>query len=100
MTLSGAFLAHESVTQFRSTRFRAMSLIYVIVCIAPAVLVFLAAGRARYAIGTASYVLLVDGVQPVVTMLFAAVLAGGAITPPRGGSSVPGVAPGPRSPDS
>jgi hypothetical protein len=92
VTLLGAFLAHESVTQFRSTRFRAMSLIYVIVSLAPVMLVFLAAGRARYAIGTATYVLVLDTVQPLVTMLFAAVLSVDAITREREEGSFPVVA--------
>ena len=92
MTLLGAFLAHESVTQFRSTRFRAMSLVYVIVSLAPVVLVFLAAGRARYAIGAATYVLVLDTLQPVLIILFAAVLAVDAITREREEGSFPVVA--------
>ncbi len=97
MTLLRAFLAHEALTQFRSTRFRAISAIYVVISVAPAVLVFLAAGRAHYYIGGATYVLLLDILQPLLTMLFAAVLAVDAITREREEGSFPVVALAPLS---
>jgi hypothetical protein len=75
VSLLRAFLAHEATTQLRSTRFRVMSAVYVLVSSAPAVAVFVMARRAPYTIGSATYAALLDLFQPFLTMLFVAIIA-------------------------
>jgi hypothetical protein len=80
MRLLGTFLAHEVSTQFRSTRYRAVSGIYVVVSTLPLIVMLVMARRAWYAIGSANYAALLDLTQPILTMLLAAVLSADGVT--------------------
>jgi hypothetical protein len=89
MSLLRTFLSHEVSTQFRSTRYRAMGGIYVVVSTLPVIVMFVLARRAWYAIGSASYAAALDQTQPMLTMLLAAVLSTDGVTRERDEGSFP-----------
>lgn len=97
MSLLATFVAHEATTQFRSMRFRAMSAIYLVVCIAPVAIIAGFSSRAHYVLGSASYAALLDATQPMVTMFYAAILALDAVTRERDEGSLAVVALAPLS---
>jgi hypothetical protein len=83
VSLLRAFVAHEAITQFRSTRFRVLGGVYVLASCAPAIVVFLMARRAPYLIGSATYAQLIDLAQPLFTTLFAGLVSVDAISRER-----------------
>jgi len=83
VTLLGTFLSHEALTQLRSTRFRAIGAVYVLASSAPAIFAFVVAGRASYAVGSATYAALLDFAQPLLTLLLAGLISVDAITRER-----------------
>src|SRR5712691_2242036 len=95
MSMMRGFFAHEAVTQFRSTRFRGLAIVYIILGCMPAVVVYILSRRSSYAIGSASYMEFVLYVQSLLTTLLAAALSIDAMTRERdeGSFAVLGVAP-------
>ena len=83
MRLLSAFVAHEATTQFRATRFRVLSVAYVLLACAPAAAVASIASREDYVIGPASLAAALILFQPALTTLFAGILSVDAITRER-----------------
>lgn len=95
MKLMRTFLAHEWRTQWRSTRFRALSGGYVLVASIPAAAAFLSSGRTPRAIGPSAYNTFLLSEQPLLTAFLVAGLAVDALSRERdeGSFSVLSVAP-------
>jgi ABC-type transport system involved in multi-copper enzyme maturation permease subunit len=95
MTLMRLFVAHEMRTQWRSTRFRALAAVYVILVSAPAVAMFLISGRTPRVIGPAAFNMFLLSEQPLLTALLAAGIAIDALSRERdeGSFAVLSVAP-------
>jgi ABC-type transport system involved in multi-copper enzyme maturation permease subunit len=95
MTLMRLFAGHEMRTQWRSTRFRALAAVYVILVSVPAVTLFLISGRTPRAIGPAAFNLFLLSEQPLLTALLAAGIAIDALSRERdeGSLAVLSVAP-------
>lgn len=97
MTVAAAFLAHETVTQLRSLRFRALAAAYIAICSAPAIALAVTRARMETAVGPAAYAEALMMLQPLVTTLLAAVIAVDGVTRERDEGSLPVVALAPLS---
>lgn len=95
MSLLGAFLGHEARIQLRSLRFRALAGAYVVLSVAPPVLLHYGRLQELVWIGAASYAATAYLAQPLLTALLSAVVAVDAVTREReeGSLSVVGLAP-------
>jgi hypothetical protein len=95
MTLMRLFVAHEMRTQWRSTRFRALAAVYVILVSTPAAGLFFISGRTPRVIGPAAFNMFLLSEQPLLTALLAAGIAIDALSRERdeGSFAVLSVAP-------
>lgn len=75
MRLLRVFLAHELMTQLRSTRFHGVALAYIVVASAPPVGAFFLFDRAPFPLGPGMFAAIVDAFQPLATTIFAALIA-------------------------
>lgn len=69
------FLVHELTTQLRSARFWGVTLSYLLVSTAPAVISFILERRVQTLMGPGLYGALMDAIQPLATTLLAAAMA-------------------------
>jgi ABC-type transport system involved in multi-copper enzyme maturation permease subunit len=69
------FVKHEWTTQVRSARFYGVTLAYLLISTAPAVIAFFTIRRAGSLLGVAFYAEIMDAMQPFATTFFAAVIA-------------------------
>lgn len=87
MRMTTAFLAYELRTQLRSLRFRAFAAAYVGLCSLPAFLIYVQRGQFRQIIGAAAFAYETLTVAPLLTGVFAVLLALDGITREQGGGA-------------
>lgn len=85
MSLTAAFVVHEACTQWRSLRFRVLSILYIALGASPAVLIQILGDDPRITIGAATYAKEVTGFLPLLTGLFALLIATDGISREREG---------------
>ena len=88
MRLLRLFVRHELTTQSRSARFWGVTLAYLLVTTAPAVIVFFVSRRFDSLLGAAFYGDVLDALQPLATTFLAAVLAVDAVSRERDENSL------------
>jgi hypothetical protein len=81
--LLGAFIAHEATTQLRSIRFKVLAVAYVVIAVIPALALYLASGNLGYVLSGGAYAFAMRALLPVLTALFATVMAVDAINRER-----------------
>ncbi len=87
MRMTAAFIAYELRTQLRSLRFRSFAAAYVGLCSLPAILIYVQRGQFQQTIGAAAFAYETLTVAPLLTGVFAALLALDGITREQGGGA-------------
>ncbi|HXI12400.1 MAG TPA: ABC transporter permease [Thermoanaerobaculia bacterium] len=83
MRLTRVLIRHEWLTQLGSLRFRIFSVVYVVLCCVPSVMIYLLRDRTAQWTGPGTYAVLTANVQPLLTALFAAVVSVDAVSRER-----------------
>lgn len=83
MRLLRAFIAHEATTQLRSIRFKVIAVAYVVISLIPAIALYLASENLGHVLNSGAYAFAMRALLPVLTALFATVMAVDAITRER-----------------
>jgi ABC-type transport system involved in multi-copper enzyme maturation permease subunit len=89
VSLLGAFIVHEVKMQLRSPRFRVLSIVYIVACSAPPILLAIAADRMGSVIGASAFWFYTGPVQALLTSMLALAIAIDALTRERDEGSLP-----------